>query len=285
MKEGRDFQSRRSFIFTPGTRPELLSKAFESCADIVCLELEDGVAPDEKNKARQNVVKLLKSAPVRESCELVVRVNSPRSRFGLDDLIAFLDIKTPPLTIMLPKVESADEVKIIDDLFLESNQQINLQVIIETNKGLEACFEIAQSSPNITALFFGGVDMAADLRCSGTWDSLLYARSKLVHAAAAANIDSLDVPFLDLNDENGLLEQATLAKELGFSGKGAIHPKQIPVINSIFTPSPEEIAYAVRAIEEFKKAESGLVVLDGKLIEKPVLREMERKLAFMNQES
>lgn len=284
MKEGRDFQSRRSFIFTPGTRPELLSKAFESGADIVCLELEDGVAPDEKNKARQNVVKLLKSAPVRESCELVVRVNSLRTRFGLDDLVAFLDTP-PPLTIMLPKVESEDEVKIIDDLFLESNQQINLQVIIETNKGLEACFEIAQSSPNITALFFGGVDMAADLRCSGTWDSLLYARSKLVHAAAAANIDSLDVPFLDLNDENGLLEQATLAKELGFSGKGAIHPKQIPVINSIFTPSPEEIAYAVRVIEEFKKAESGLVVLDGKLIEKPVLREMERKLAFMNQES
>ena len=284
MKEGRDFQSRRSFIVPPGTRPELLSKAFESGADIVCLELEDGVAPDEKNKARQNVVKLLKSAPVRESCELVVRVNSLRTRFGLDDLVAFLDTP-PPLTIMLPKVESEDEVKIIDDLFLESNQQINLQVIIETNKGLEACFEIAQSSPNITALFFGGVDMAADLRCSGTWDSLLYARSKLVHAAAAANIDSLDVPFLDLNDENGLLEQATLAKELGFSGKGAIHPKQIPVINSIFTPSPEEIAYAVRVIEEFKKAESGLVVLDGKLIEKPVLREMERKLAFMNQES
>ena len=285
MKEGRDFQSRRSFIFTPGTRPELLSKAFESGADIVCLELEDGVAPDEKNKARQNVVKLLKSAPVRESCELVVRVNSLRTRFGLDDLVAFLDTETPPLTIMLPKVESEDEVKIIDDLFLESNQQINLQVIIETNKGLEACFEIAQSSPNITALFFGGVDMAADLRCSGTWDSLLYARSKLVHAAAAANIDSLDVPFLDLKDENGLLEQATLAKELGFSGKGAIHPKQIPVINSIFTPSPEEIAYAVRVIEEFKKAESGLVVIDGKLIEKPVLREMERKLTFINQES
>lgn len=284
MKEGRDFQSRRSFIFTPGTRPELLSKAFESGADIVCLELEDGVAPDEKNKARQNVITLLKSAPENESSELVVRVNSLRTRFGLDDLVAFLD-SPPPLTIMLPKVESEDEVKIIDDLFLESNQQINLQVIIETNKGLEACFEIAQSSPNITALFFGGVDMAADLRCSGTWDSLLYARSKLVHAAAAANIDSLDVPFLDLNDENGLLEQATLAKELGFSGKGAIHPKQIPVINSIFTPSPEEIAYAVRVIEEFKKAESGLVVLDGKLIEKPVLREMERKLAFMNQES
>ena len=135
MKEGRDFQSRRSFIFTPGTRPELLSKAFEIGADIVCLELEDGVAPDEKNKARQNVVKLLKSTPVKESCELVVRVNSLRTRFGLDDLVAFLDM-LPPLTIMLPKVESEDEVKIIDDLFLESNQQINLQIIIETKKGL-----------------------------------------------------------------------------------------------------------------------------------------------------
>ena len=285
MEEDGDFQSRRSFIFTPGTRPELLPKAFESGADIVCLELEDGVAPDEKNKARQNVVTLLKRAPEKESCELVVRVNSLRSRFGLDDLVAFLDTVTPPLTIMLPKVESVDEVKIIDDLFLESNQHINLQVIIETNKGLEACFEIAQSSPRITALFFGGVDMAADLRCSGTWDSLLYARSKLVHAAAAANIDSLDVPFLDQNDENGLLEQANLAKELGFSGKGAIHPKQIPVINSIFTPSSEEIAYALRIIEEFEKAESGLVVVDGKLIEKPVLREMKRKLSFKNEKN
>ena len=132
MKEDGDFQSRRSFIFTPGTRPELLSKAFESGADIVCLELEDGVAPDDKTKARQNVVTLLKSAPENESIELVVRVNSLRNRFGLDDLIAFLDTALP-LTIMLPKVESEDEVKIIDDLFLESNQQINLQVIIETN--------------------------------------------------------------------------------------------------------------------------------------------------------
>ena len=282
MKDDGDFQSRRSFIFTPGTRPELLSKAFESGADIVCLELEDGVSPNEKNKARQNVVTLLKSAPKKESCELVVRMNSLRSRFGLDDLVAFLDTETLPLTIMLPKVESADEVKIIDELFLESNQEINLQVIIETNKGLEVCMEIAQSSSRITALFFGGVDMAADLRCGGTWDSLLYARSRLVHAAAAANIDSLDVPFLDLNDENGLLKEATLAKELGFSGKGAIHPKQIPTINSIFTPTPEEIAYALRITEEFEKAESGLVVVDGKLIEKPVLREMKRKLAFMN---
>ena len=281
MKEDGNFQPRRSFIFTPGTRPELLTKAFESGADIVCLELEDGVAPNEKKKARQNVITLLKNVSKKESCELVVRMNSIRNRFGLEDLITFLDTETPPITIMLPKVESGDEVKIIDDLFSESSKRINLQIIIETNKGLEACSEIAQSSSRITALFFGGVDMAADLRCSGTWDSLLYARSRLVHAAAAVNIDSLDVPFLDLNDDNGLLEQATLAKELGFSGKGAIHPKQIPIINSIFTPSHEEIAYASRIIEEFEKAESGLVVIDGKLIEKPVLREMKRKLAFM----
>ena len=110
----------------------------------------------------------------------------------------------------------------------------------------------------------------------------MYARSKVVHAAATASIDSLDVPFLDLNDEDGLREQATLAKDLGFSGKGSIHPKQIPIINSIFTPSSEEIEHALRIIEEFEKADSGLVVVDGKLIEKPVLREMKRKLAFLD---
>lgn len=282
MKEDKDFQSRRSFIFTPGTRPELLSKAFKSGADIVCLELEDGVSPNDKKTARQNVVALFETGPERSHCELVVRINSIRSRFGLDDLIAFLDMKTPPLTLMLPKVECGEEVKVIDDLLSERNQQVKLQVIIETNKGLEACSEIAQSSSRITALFFGGVDMSADLRCSGDWGSLLYARSKVVHAAATASIDSLDVPFLDLNDEDGLREQATLAKDLGFSGKGSIHPKQIPIINSIFTPSSEEIEHALRIIKEFEKADSGLVVVDGKLIEKPVLREMKRKLAFLD---
>ena len=280
MRKRDSFQSRRSFIFTPGTRPELVSKAIDSGADIVCLELEDGVAPQDKQNARNNVVSLFETGYKSETVELVVRINSLRSKYGLEDLNAFLEMEAPPPAIMLPKVNCAEEIKVVDDLLSERDLETRLHIIIETNLGLEASIDIAQASPRIDALFFGGVDMAADLRCSGNWNSLLFARSKVVHAAATGKIDSLDVPFLDLSDEDGLREQAVLAKDLGFTGKGSIHPKQIPVINEIFTPSTSEIEYAEKVVKAFNATDSGLVLVDGKLIEKPVLREMKRKLSI-----
>ena len=179
---------------------------------------------------------------------------------------------------MIPKVKSASEIKIIDDLLSEKNLNTRLQIIIETNEGLESCIEIAQSSKRIDALLFGLVDMSADLRCPNNWDALYYARSKAVHAAASAGIDIIDGPHLDLNDEEGLIKSCKLAKNLGFSGKGSIHPKQIPIINKIFTPTASEIEKAKLIIEEFKKSDTGLVVIDGKLIEKPVIRNMYRIL-------
>ena len=157
--------------------------------------------------------------------------------------------------------------------------ECRLQIIIETNEGLEAAVDIANSSKRIDALLFGGVDMAADLRCAQTWEALLYARSRTVHAAASAGIDVIDVPHLDLDDPDGMIKAARQAKELGFSGKGAIHPKQIAALNAVFTPSAEEIARAERIVQAFDKADTALVVIDGKLIEKPVLREMRRILA------
>ena len=122
--------------------------------------------------------------------------------------------------------------------------------------------------------------MAAELRCSNAWESLLYARSRVVHAAASAGIDSIDVPYLDLEDPDGMAREATLARDLGFSGKGSIHPKQIPILNNVFTPSELEIAHARRILDAFAKADTGLVVVDGKLIEKPVLRDMQRILSI-----
>jgi citrate lyase beta subunit len=153
-------------------------------------------------------------------------------------------------------------------------------VIIETNRALEAAFEIAVCSPRIDALFFGGVDMAAELRCENAWEPLLYARSRVVHAAASAGLDVVDVPYLDLQDMDGMVAAAQQAKALGFSGKGAIHPKQIAAINEVFTPSAEEIERAHRIIRTFEEADTGLVVIDGKLIEKPVLRDMYRIVAI-----
>ena len=122
--------------------------------------------------------------------------------------------------------------------------------------------------------------MAAELRCENAWQPLLYARSRVVHAAASAGLDVVDVPFLDLNDPEGMVLEAQQAKSLGFSGKGSIHPKQIAELNAVFTPTDESIARAKRIIETFEEADTGLVVIDGKLIEKPVLRDMYRILAI-----
>ncbi len=267
---------RRSFIFTPGLRPEMFPKALASGADIVCLELEDGVAPKDKAAAREHALKLLERPVPDRLVECVVRINSVRERFGIDDLQAVLGAPAPPPALMLPKVQTPDEVVMVDQLLSERGHATRLHVIIETNAGLEAAFDIARCSARIDALFFGGVDMAAELRCRNEWEPLLYARSRVVHAAAGAGLDVIDVPYLDLKDSEGLRQAAIQARDLGFSGKGAIHPAQIATLNAVFTPSPEQVARARRVIAEFQTADTGVVVVDGKLIEKPVLREMHR---------
>ena len=269
-------QSRRSFIFAPGLRPELYPKALACGADIVCVELEDGVAPHDKDEAREKTMALFAEPQADDGVERIVRINCLRSAVGLDDVQAILATDTPPPALMLPKVVSPDEIVWLDDLLTERGHDTRLHIIIEMNAGLEAVFDIARASSRIDALFFGGVDMSADLRCKNAWEPLLYARSRVVHAAASVGIDAIDVPYLDLDDLEGMKAQAQLAKELGFSGKGAVHPKQISALNEVFTPSPEEVAKAQKILAAFEEANTGLVVVDGKLIEKPVVREMQR---------
>ena len=271
---------RRSFIFTPGLRPEMYPKALATGADIVCIELEDGIAPKDKAAARANAMKLFERPQADDGVERVVRINSLREGFGMADVQAVLATDTPPPALMLPKVRSPDEVALLDGLLTERGHDTRLHVIIETNAGLEAAWDIAQASPRIDALFFGGVDMAAELGCENAWEPLLYARSRVVHAAAGAGLDAIDVPWLDLEDPDGMERAAVQARELGFSGKGAVHPRQIAALNAVFTPSAERIARARRIIAGFEAADTGLVVIDGKLIEKPVLREMHRIVAI-----
>ncbi|NNC65415.1 MAG: CoA ester lyase [Gammaproteobacteria bacterium] len=276
----RILRSRRSFIFAPGLRPEMFPKALKSGADIVCVELEDGVAPKDKDAARAHAIKLFEMPQPEDGVERVLRINGLREAFGMADVQAVLATDSPPPALMMPKVRTPDEVVLLDDLLTERGHATRLHVIIETNRALEAAFEIAVCSPRIDALFFGGVDMAAELRCENAWEPLLYARSRVVHAAASAGLDVVDVPYLDLEDMDGMVAAAKQAKALGFSGKGAIHPKQIAAINEVFTPSAEEIERAHRIIRTFEEADTGLVVIDGKLIEKPVLRDMYRIVAI-----
>ena len=274
----RIIRPRRSFIFTPGLRPDMFPKALASGADIVCVELEDGIAPKDKAEARKNALALFEQPQADDGVERMVRINSMRERFGIEDVNAILATKTPPPALMMPKVRTPDEIVILDQLLTEAGHSSRLHVIIETNEGLEAAYAIAKCSDRIDALFFGGVDMAAELRCEHKWENLVYARSKLVHAGASIGVDVIDVPYLDLENMDGMKKEAELAKNLGFTGKGSIHPKQIGTLNEVFTPSKEEISHAKRVVDQFNESNTGLVVIDGKLIEKPVLREMQRKI-------
>ena len=276
----RAVRARRSFIFSPGLKPDMFPKALASGADIVCVELEDGIAPKNKDEARRRGLALFADSQADDGVERIVRINCLRTSFGLADVQAVLATGTPPPALMLPKVVSPDEIIWLDDLLTERAFDTRLHVIIETNAALEAAHDIADASSRIDALFFGGVDMAAELRCKNAWEPLLYARSRVVHAAAGAGIDVIDVPYLDLEDPDGMEREALLALDLGFNGKGAVHPKQIPALNEVFTPDAATIAHAKRILEAFAEADTGLVVVDGKLIEKPVLREMDRILAI-----
>lgn len=276
----RAIRPRRSFIFSPGLRPDMYPKALASGTDIVCVELEDGIAPKDKSAARDLGLGLFAKPQEDDGVERIVRINCLRTAFGIADVQAVLDSDTPPPALMLPKVMTPDEIVWLDDLLTERGHDTRLHIIIETNHALERAVELAHASPRIDALFFGGVDMAAELRCVNAWEPLLYARSRVVHAAASAGIDAIDVPWLDLDDMDGMAEEARRARDLGFSGKGSIHPKQISVLNDIFTPDAAQVARARRIVAAFAEADTGLVVVDGKLIEKPVLREMNRIISI-----
>lgn len=285
MIEALAVKPRRSFIFSPGLKPEMFPKALASGADIVCVELEDGIAPRDKAEARKLAMALFAEPQADDGVERIVRINCLRSAFGIADVRAILDTDTPPPALMLPKVMTPDEIVWLDDLLTERGHDTRLHIIIETNAGLEAVYDISRASPRIEALFFGGVDMAAELRCQNAWEPLLYARSRIVHAAAGAGLDAIDVPYLDLEDPEGMEREAILARDLGFGGKGSIHPKQIAALNKVFTPDEAAIARARRTIAAFEEADTGLVVIDGKLIEKPVLRDMYRILAIAERNS
>ena len=269
---------RRSFIFTPGLTPSMFPKAIASGADMVCIELEDGIAIKDKDEARKNTFKALETLEVKSGVELVVRVNCQRTKFGLMDLEAVVSSKTNVKAIMLPKVKTPDEITFIDDMLTDCGLDTDLHVIMETNEALESIYDIAHASKRIVALYFGGVDMAAELRVPNEYKNLIYARSRLVHAGASVGVDVKDVPYLDLEDMDGMKKEAELVRDLGFTGKGSIHPKQINMLNEIFTPSKEEIIKAKKIVDQFNESDTGLVVIDGKLIEKPVLREMQRKI-------
>ena len=276
----RAIRPRRSLLFVPGLRPDRFTKALESGADIVCVDMEDAVTRSRKDEGRALTLPLFEKNS-HPHVEQMVRINGLSTPDGLKDLTAIIESKAPPPAIMIPKIKSAEEVQVIETLLSTGPaRNIRFCVIIETNQGLERVMEITRASSRIDSVILGAVDMSADLRCEKSWEPLLYARSRLVHAAAAAGIDLLDVPFLNLEDQEGLRQEAVACARLGFTGKASIHPNQVRIIHEAFTPDEKTIAKARKVCAAFEQDKTGLVVVDGELIELPAVRSMYRVLAI-----
>lgn len=271
----------RSLLFAPANRPAIHEKALASGADIVCLDLEDAVPPPDKASARETATTFLSDAA---GPERVVRINGLRSADGLRDILALLDARPTGGTIFLPKVATADEVRLTDELISEAALPLSIAVLLESLEGLENVAAILKASPRISFAVFGAVDYAAELGVEVAPEPLFHARTTLVHAARRAGVDLLDVPCLAFRDNAAVKVEAEAARSLGFSGKAALHPSNLATINTAFTPSAEEIAHARKVVALYEASPNGLAVLDGKLIEKPVIRAMQRIL-FLSPEN
>ena len=267
---------RRSLLFAPANRPDVHAKALASGADMVCLDLEDAVPAQDKDSARATATAFL---TVTGGAERVVRINALRTPHGLRDMSAILDAAPAQGTLFLPKVMDAGEVRLAHDLLAEGAPNLRLGILIETTDGLENAAAILRASDRIAFAMFGGVDLAADLGVAVAHEPLLYARSRLVHAAAGAGVDLLDVPCLAFRDEALAGAEARAARALGFTGKAALHPAGIAPIHAAFAPTDAELAHAQAIVAAFRASPNGLAKIDGKLVEKPVVRAAERLIA------
>lgn len=259
----------RSLLFVPATRPERFARAAASGADAVIVDLEDAVADDAKDAARGEAVAWA-AAPATSGPARCVRINSPRSAHGLRDLLALAGQPTRPPLVMLPKVESPGEVDVVDGVLATSDGAPAFVALVETARGLSAAEAIA-AHPCVTALALGGADLAADLGAELSWEPMLWARSRLVAAAATARVAAIDVPFLDIEDHQGLPRELEAVRRLGFTGKLAIHPKQVAAINAGFAPTADEVARARRIVDAAAAARGGACLLDGRMIDAPVV--------------
>ena len=283
---------RRSMLFLPGNTPNMIINGDALGADCIILDLEDAVSPDEKDSARLLVRSAMKNMGFR-GVEITVRINSIDTEYWRDDLEAIIPLK--PDFIMPPKSGCAEDIKKIDAYITGIEEKcgmdkggVKLIPLIETALGVENAFKIATASKRVAALFLGGEDLTADLRCKRTksGNEINYARTRLVCAARAAGIDVYDTPFTDVNDDEGIIADAEYAKSLGFSGKAAIAPRHVRAINEVFSPSLKDIRYAqdvFEAIRLGKEQGKGAVSLRGKMIDKPIVERARQTLEAAKQ--
>ncbi|MBQ9129819.1 MAG: CoA ester lyase [Clostridia bacterium] len=280
---------RRSMLFLPGNNPNMLINAGCLGADAVIFDLEDAVSPAEKDAARLLVRNTMRYMDL-DGCEIVVRINSVDTDFWRKDLDTVIPCK--PDVILLPKSAEPADIRLVDEYISALEEKLELQKggvqimpLIETAMGVENAFAIASSCKRVCALFLGAEDLTADLQCKRTKEGreIEYARQRLVVAARAAGVDVYDTPFTDVNDDEGIVTDARLAKAFGFTGKASISPRHVDVINEVFSPTLAEIEYAYEVVEAIRVAKEmgkGAVSLRGKMIDAPIVAGAERTIAM-----
>ena len=282
-----DLNLIRSLLFTPGNRPDRFAKACSTAADGFIADLEDAVAPSGKAAARSGVMAWLRSreGATRPEMAICIRINSIYTHDGLLDLAALTSLAKEgfaPDLLLLPKVESAEEVALVARHLAAcgtAGAKVALMALIESAPGLEQAMRIARASPMLKAMAFGGVDLAADLRATLAWEPLLFGRSRLVQAAASAGLGLFDVPYLDIQDDAGLTAECARVRALGFTGKLAIHPRQVDAINAGLSPSKDEIEHAQGVMAAYVAAGGAACTYRGKMIDEPVMLSARRILA------
>jgi citrate lyase subunit beta/citryl-CoA lyase len=275
--------ARRSLLFSPGDRPELMRKAPSAGADVVCFDLEDAVSPGRKDEAREAVRALLSDPEFDPDAEVCVRLTEREVAADLDALLGTdgeADVRLD--AVMVPKAGFAADVRDVDDELAARGWTLPIFALVESARGVLNAPEVAAEGPT-SALVFGAEDLAADLGATRTDEGteVLYARERVVTAAAAESVDAIDTVHTDYEDEAGLRDQTEFALTLGYDGKLAIHPSQVPVINDAFTPPPERVEWAKRVLRAREKADAedrGVFSVDGEMIDAPLLAQAERVL-------
>jgi len=269
--------ARRSVLFSPGDQPSLMRKAPGAGADTVVFDLEDAVAPARKEEARAAVADVLTDPEFDPDCEVCVRVNADPAT-AAEDLDAVLADGGRLDSVMVPKAESDAGVRRIDELVRERGADLPLLALCESARGVLNAEDIA-ATPAVEAVLFGAEDLSADIGATRTegGEEVSYARQHVVLAAAAADVDAIDTVFTDIEDTDRLAEETAFAAQLGYDGKMAIHPGQVPVINEAFTPNPEDVEWAEKVLAAREDADGrGVFRVDDEMIDAPLVARAER---------
>lgn len=262
----------RTLLFIPGNNPGMLLNSDILGADGVIIDLEDAVAINEKDTGRILVREYLKTFDDRKT-DVFVRINPLDSPYFYEDLDAIkdLDIKG----IVLPKA-SIESMTALDKYLKENNLKLDIIALVETALGLEEATGVARACDQVIGLFLGAEDLTLDLGAIRTKESkeIEFARSRIIAAAKATGVQALDTPFTDTDDIEGLVKDTLYAKGLGMTGKTVISPRHVDEINRAFSPSKEDITYAIRVMDGVKDAKEkglGAFSIDGKMIDRPII--------------